>query len=249
MSTTNAGLAKKLGYKNVRVYLEGEPAWSEAGYPTYTSKGYIDTGNIVLIDIRASHKAVEGRIKRAVSIPYDDLEDRIDDIPRNAPVILYSDDQEEATDAVDDLRSDGFKHVALVPGNYAGWVSAGGAIEAGPIASTEIRWQRILGKGEVSVADFKKATDGGDPNVFVIDSRTKEEVAELGIFKNTTNIPLDEITSRMNELPKDKKIYVHCSTGARADMAYQELKKNGFDVKFLLLNIEEAECDCEILRP
>ncbi len=125
MSTTNAGLAKKLGYKNIRVYLEGEPAWSEAGYPTYTSKGFIDTGNIVLIDLRASHKAVEGRIKRAISVPYDDLEDKINDIPRNAPVILYSDDKEEATDAVDDLRSDGFKHVALVPGNYAGWVSAG----------------------------------------------------------------------------------------------------------------------------
>ena len=249
MSTKNAGLAKKLGYENVRVYLEGEPAWSEAGYPTYTSMGYIETGNIVLIDLRTSHKAVEGRIKRAISVPYDDLEDKIDDIPRNAPVILYSDDKEEATDAVDDLRSEGFKHVALVPGNYAGWVSAGGAIESGPIASTEIRWVRILGKGEVTVADFKKATDGNAPDVFVIDSRTEDEVAELGIFKNTVNIPLDEIASRMNEIPKDKKIYVHCSTGARADMAYQELKKNGYDVKFLLLNIADARCDCEILKP
>ncbi len=249
MSTKNAGLAKKLGYKNVRVYLGGEPAWSAAGYPTYTSMGFIETGNIVLIDLRASHKAVKGRIKRAVSVPYDELEDKINDIPRNAPVILYSDDKEEAVDAVDDLRSDGFKHVALVPGNYAGWISAGGTIESGPIASNEIRWQRILGKGEVSVADFKKATDEGDPNVFVIDSRTKEEVAELGIFKNTVNIPLDEIPSRMDEFPKNKMIYVHCSTGARADMAYQELKKNGFNVKFLLLNISDALCDCEILRP
>jgi rhodanese-related sulfurtransferase len=53
----------------------------------------------------------------------------------------------------------------------------------------------------------------------------------------------------MNELPKDKKIYVHCSTGARADMAYNELVKHGFNVKFLLLNIKDAECDCEIIRP
>jgi rhodanese-related sulfurtransferase len=53
----------------------------------------------------------------------------------------------------------------------------------------------------------------------------------------------------MNELPKDKKIYVHCSTGARADMAYKELVKHGFNVKFLLLNISDAECDCEIIKP
>jgi rhodanese-related sulfurtransferase len=51
----------------------------------------------------------------------------------------------------------------------------------------------------------------------------------------------------MAELPKDKQIYVHCSTGARADLAYRELIENGYDVKFLLLNIADAECDCPII--
>ncbi len=249
MSTKLAGLAKKMGYKNVQVYLDGEPAWIKADKLTYASKGFVEKGNIVLIDLRKGNKAVKGRIKRAVSVPYEQLEGRLDDIPRNAPVVLYSDNEEEVTDAVDDLRSDGYKHVSLVPGNYQGWVKSGGAIESGPIFSNEISWKRILGKGEVSVADFKKATDGEDPNIFVIDARTQDEVAELGIFKNTVNIPLDEIPARMHEFPKDKKLYVHCSTGARADMAYQELKKNGFDVKFLLLNISDESCDCEILKP
>lgn len=249
MSTKNAGLAKKFGHKNIFVYLEGEPAWQKAGNPVYASKKYVETGNVVILDLRASKKAVKGRIARAVSVPYDQLENRIDDIPRKAPVLLYSDNEEELMDAVDDLISDGFKHVALVPGGYAAWAKKGGAIESGPIASQEISWVRKLGKGEVSVADFKKATDGGDLTTFVIDSRTPEEVAELGIFKNTVNIPLDQIAARMNEIPKDKKIYVHCSTGARADMAFQELKKAGYNVKFLLLNISDAECDCEILKP
>lgn len=247
MSTANAGLAIKLGYKNVRVYLEGEPAWAKAENPTYSSKSYIEKGNIVLIDLRTSEKAVNGRIKRAVSVPYENLEDRLDDIQRNAPVVLYSDNTEEATDALEDLRSEGFKHVSLVKGNYSGWVHSGGAIVNGAIASTEISWVRILGPGEVSVADFKKATDEGDPNIFVIDSRTPDEVAQLGIFKNTVNIPLDQIPARMSEFPKGKMLYVHCSTGARAEMAYQELKKNGFKVKFLFLTISDPICDCEIL--
>jgi rhodanese-related sulfurtransferase len=106
---------------------------------------------------------------------------------------------------------------------------------------------RKLGKGEVSVEDFRKAVLGELPDTFVIDARTKEEVEELGIFKNTVNIPLDEIPKRMAELPKDKQIYVHCSTGARADLAYRELIENGYDVKFLLLNIADAECDCPII--
>ena len=249
MSTKLAGLAKKMGYKNVQVFLDGQPAWIKDDNLTHASNSYVAKGNIVLVDLRKSSKAIKGRIKRAKSIPYDKLEDRMGDIPRKAPVVLYSDNEEEVADAVDDLRSEGFKKVSLVPGNYKGWVKSGGAIESGAMASNEIHWKRILGKGEVTVADFKKATDGNDPTAFVIDARTKDEVAELGIFKNTVNISLDEISSRMNEIPKDKKIYVHCSTGARADMAYQELKKNGYNAKFLLLNIDDASCDCEIIMP
>jgi len=249
MSTKNAGLAKKLGYKNIRVYLDGEPAWAKSGLPTHATNDFIVKGNVVIIDLRASEKAVSGRIPRAVSIPSAKLADRVDDIPRNAPVILYSDNDAELKEAVADLRKDGFNFVSAVEGNYQGWVAGGGKVEAGPILSTEIRWQRKLGKGEVSVAEFKKATEGKIPNTIVVDARTKEEVAELGIFKNTVNIPLDEITKRMNELPKDKQIFIHCSTGARADMAYQQMIKNGYNVKFLLLNIEDAECDCEIIRP
>ena len=162
-------------------------------------------------------------------------------------IVLYGD--KEVLQAMSDVREEGFNFVSLVKGGYQGWVKAGGEIEKGPIFNTEIKWVRKLGKGEVSVADFRKAASGEDKNAIIVDARTKEEVAELGIFKNTINIPLDEIPARMNELPKDKKIYVHCSTGARADMAYNELVKHGFDVKFLLLNIKDAECDCEIIRP
>jgi len=249
MTTKNAGLAKKLGYKNVRAYLGGEPEWIKAGNVTYASKNFISKGNIVLIDLRKSNEAVKGRIKRAVSIPYEKLENRMEEIPAKAPIVVYSDNEEEIVDAVDDLRSEGFKKVSAYHGTYKSWVKSGGAIESGAIIPTDINWVRKLGKGEVSVADFKKATDGGDPNVYVIDARNKEEIAELGIFKNTVNVPLDEISKKMHTFPKDKMLYVHCSTGARADMAYQELKKNGFKVKFLLLNIADAECDCEILKP
>ncbi len=247
MSTTSAGLAKKFGYTNVRVYLEGEPAWSKKFLPTYATNTFVKNGNVVLLDTRPRHDAIQKRIKNAHSIPYDQLEDRIDDIPHNAPVVLYG--GEEVLDAIEDLRDLGFKFVSLVKGGLTGWIESGEATEQGPIFDTEIQWVRKLGKGEVSLPDFRKAASGEDKNAIIIDARTKEEVAELGIFKNTINIPLDEITLRMNELPKDKKIYVHCSTGARADMAYKELINHGFDVKFLLLNIKDASCDCEIIRP
>lgn len=247
LSPASAALAKELGYTNVRVYHEGEPVWSKSNFPTYSTAEFIKNGNVVLIDIRPSEKAITGRIKGAYSIPYELLEDKLDDVPRNAPIVLYGD--KEVLDAVIDVRDEGFHFVSLVEGGYKGWIKSGGEIEKGPIYNTEIKWVRKLGKGEVSVADFRKAASGEDRDAIIVDARTKEEVAELGSFKNTINIPLDEIPARMNELPKDKKIYVHCSTGARADMAYNELIKHGYNAKFLLLNIKDAACDCEIIRP
>jgi len=247
LSPASASIAKDLGYTNVRVYHDGEPVWSKASLPTYSTAEFITKGNVVLIDIRPTEKTIKGRIKGAYSVPYPLLEEKLDDVPRNAPIVLYGD--KEVLDAVVDVRDEEFNFVSLVEGGYEGWVKSGGEIEKGPIYNTEIKWVRKLGKGEVSVADFRKAASGEDKNAIIVDARTKEEVAELGSFKNTINIPLDEIPARMNELPKDKKIYVHCSTGARADMAYNELIKHGYNAKFLLLNIKDAACDCEIIRP
>ncbi|MFV0438059.1 MAG: rhodanese-like domain-containing protein [Desulfopila sp.] len=249
MSTANAGLAKKLGYTQVKVFLDGEPAWSDEGLPLYATNQFVRDGNIVLLDLRADGSPVTGRIARAVVVPYDELENRLDDIPRNAPVVLYSDSEEEAIDAYLDLRDAGFRQVSLVEGNIQGWVKAQEPVVSGPIFTNEIKWVRQLGQGEVSVAEFRKAVAGELENVYVIDARTKEEIAEYGIFKNTVNIPLDEIPGRMADIPKNKRIFVHCASGARADLAYRELQKNGYDVKFLLLDISDPSCDCEIIKP
>ena len=245
MSTNVAGQAIKDGYKNVRVYLEGQPAWVKAGNLVYASNDNIAKGNIVLIDLRSKKKSTTGRIARSVTIPYDILEDRSDDIPKKAPIVLYSDSAEEAADAYEDLRDEGFKKVALVSGNYAGWITAGGKTEKGAV-NTEINWVRILGKGEVGKTDFLKAASGADKGAVILDVRTADEAAEGG-FKNAIAVPLDKISANLNKIPKDKKIYVHCTTGARADMAAQELNKNGYKAFFLVANVEceGNECDVE----
>ncbi|MEE8482105.1 MAG: FAD-dependent oxidoreductase, partial [Acidiferrobacterales bacterium] len=46
-------------------------------------------------------------------------------------------------------------------------------------------------------------------NVFVLDVRTPEEY-ELGAIHNSTNIPLEELRDRLDEIPKDKQILIYC---------------------------------------
>ena len=244
MAPKAAGRAKERGYTNVRAMIAGEPAWVKAGYPTYASSGFVSKGNIVLIDLRSAEKSAVVRIPRSVSIPFATLDDRIDDIPMKAPVVLYSDNADESMKAAKQLRKEGFKKVSLVYGDLARWLKAASKPESGPVV-TEVTWTRKLAKGEVTMADFEKAAYGAGLKAVILDVRTSDET-KSGKYKNSIAIPLDELAKRTGELPKGKKIYIHCSTGARAEMASNELKKSGFNSFYLIANVECEGSECEI---
>jgi pyruvate/2-oxoglutarate dehydrogenase complex dihydrolipoamide dehydrogenase (E3) component/rhodanese-related sulfurtransferase len=61
----------------------------------------------------------------------------------------------------------------------------------------------------------------------LIDIRTKGEYKE-GTIKNAINMPLDDLRNLVNEIPKDKNIYLFCQIGLRGYVASRILKQNGF---------------------
>ena len=63
---------------------------------------------------------------------------------------------------------------------------------------------------------------------FVLDVRTPEEWNEFHA-PNTTLIPLDELASRVDELPKDQPIVVVCRSGNRSQAGRDILLQAGFD--------------------
>jgi rhodanese-related sulfurtransferase len=63
---------------------------------------------------------------------------------------------------------------------------------------------------------------------FVLDVRTPEEWNEFHA-PNTTLIPLDELASRVNELPKDQPIVVVCRSGNRSQAGRDILAQAGFN--------------------
>lgn len=101
-----------------------------------------------------------------------------------------------------------------------------------------------MGKGEVGLAEFKKAMDGSETQA-ILDVRTKDEV-QSGALKNSISIPLDEIEKRYTELPKGKEMLIHCSTGARAEMAKAALNKVGIKSRVLVADVECEQGKCEI---
>ena len=75
-----------------------------------------------------------------------------------------------------------------------------------------------------------KMRTGGE--FVLLDVRTPQEHAGQAI-EGSTLIPLQELGSRLNELPKDKEIVVYCRVGNRSAFAASQLVGLGYDVKNL----------------
>lgn len=65
-------------------------------------------------------------------------------------------------------------------------------------------------------------------NAFIVDVRENAEFAN-GHLKNSVNIPLSEIRGRMDEIPKDKPVYLHCRSSQRSYNAVMALQNVGYD--------------------
>jgi len=66
---------------------------------------------------------------------------------------------------------------------------------------------------------------------FFLDVREKNEF-ESGHLINAHNIPLSELRERMDEIPKDQAVYVHCRSGQRSYNAVMALQNSGFSNVF-----------------
>ncbi len=84
------------------------------------------------------------------------------------------------------------------------------------------------GVNKVTAVDFLREKDS-----LFVDIRCKEEVETVSLnlqhHLQAINIPFHELPSRLEELPKDRRIGVFCSGGVRIAMAYLYLRTKGFD--------------------
>ena len=243
MSPVSAGQAVKLGYTNVKVMVQGVPAWKKMGRPVVASRNFVENGNIVLVDLRGADEYAKGHLPRAYNIPLAELAGAENQFPEKkiAPIVFYGDGAEKASLTA---RKWGYKNASVVNGGLQGWVDAGKQLDTTP-SPEKIVWVRKLADGEVSIADFEKVAETAPADQVILDVRTNDE-ATAGSFPNALHIPLDEIGDKMSTLSRDKEYLIHCTTGVRSEMAYQELKKAGFKVRYLLANVECDEDGCEI---
>jgi len=75
------------------------------------------------------------------------------------------------------------------------------------------------------VTEVRRLVETG---AFIVDVREENEYAQSHL-KTAINIPLSQLRQRMDEIPKDIPVYIHCRTSQRSYYAICCLQGHGYD--------------------
>jgi rhodanese-related sulfurtransferase len=81
----------------------------------------------------------------------------------------------------------------------------------------------------INTDDLHERFKNDDGKHTILDARGPAEYA-AGHVPGAINIPHTELAGRLDEVPKDQPVYVHCAMGGRAQAAAALLEQHGYDV-------------------
>jgi rhodanese-related sulfurtransferase len=240
MSPSSLLKAEALGYTNAKVYREGYPEWLERNIgaiaaPHY-KEAFVDKQiPSVLVDARPAAVAAEGAIPGAVSIPPSAVRASLAGLPDaklKAPIVVYDgDDGSSARVVAQVIKASGQPNVTTLVGGLDAWKAAKGTVVAGALPN-KVAYVPKPRPGSIPNDEFVKLASATPGDVVIVDVRNSDE-ANAGMIKGAVLIPDEELAARIGELPKDKRVITHCSTGVRAEMAYHKLKQAGYNAGFV----------------
>ena len=103
--------------------------------------------------------------------------------------------------------------------------------------------EELLGRADLDDVEAILAVPRGTPPVLV-DVRTPQEYAS-GHIPGAANIPVDDLRSRLGELPRDREIALYCQVGQRGYLATRILLQKGFSA----VNIGGGYKTYELFQP
>jgi rhodanese-related sulfurtransferase len=245
LSPNSLRRAEAMGYTNVRVYREGWPEWTQKNVGVLSAKNlqeaWIARDNPhVLVDVRPAGFAQAGYIPGAVAIRPGELGKALAGFPDKAlkaPIMVYdASGGPAAMEVARAITRAGYVNVNVIPGGFDAWKAAGYPVKTGALGDT-VAYSPKPRPGDIGIAEFKRLAAATPADTLILDVRNTDE-ANAGMIKGAKLVPDDEILVRLAEIPKDKRIVAHCSTGIRAEMAYHKLREKGYNVAFVKADIE-----------
>lgn len=78
---------------------------------------------------------------------------------------------------------------------------------------------------QIEVSQVRELVESG---AFIIDAREPDEY-QAGHLRNAINIPLSQFRDRLNEIPKDRPVYIHCRSSQRSYNMVRALQNLGYE--------------------
>ncbi len=135
-------------------------------------------------------------------------------LPYGTPILLVTGKKEDALDAVRYLTRIGFDSID-------GYLSGG------------MHGRHMAGKKSDSidmilVQDLCRRLDDGEPT-WILDVRSERELEEVGYIPGAHHIHITQLPQRMEEVPKDRRVFIFCGSSLRSMTAASILKRNGWE--------------------
>ena len=206
-----------------------------------------EAGDSLILDIRGAADYANGHIKGAVNIPFVEVVNYVDQLPRDQRIIVVCYSGQTAGQIVGSLRLGGFNAYTLSGG--MGSVKEGVELETtvnefvpaetGKLTETEaalleaIRVSMTIpeNKNVIQPAALYENLD----DYFVLDVRDAETFAKFHI-EGAVNAPYLEMGDYIDQLPKDRTIAVVCNSGQQSSQTVAVLIAAGFDA----LNVQSG---------
>lgn len=242
----------RLTHKPTRLALAG-PAQRQAraaadhmyGIP-HRNNGVIGSSCVKVFDLNAASTGLNEKQAQAAGINYDFVyiipSDKVGIMPDSSPMhfkLLY----EYPTGKILGAQAIGKGNVDKRIDVIASMILMGGTLE--DLKELELCYAPVFGtaKDVVNMAALvglnllngvykqvpvTKVRELVENNACIIDVREKREF-EAGHLINAKNIPFSEFRQRLDEIPKDRPVYVHCRSGQRSYNVVVALQQLGYD--------------------
>lgn len=267
-----AGMLKKKGFTNVKLYQAGEPEWKKMSYievGTPVVAVAYKKGTAVLIDARPYKKYLGATIPSSVSIPdtaMDKLAGRFP-IDKSTPIITYCGGYNchKSHAVAERLLSLGYTNVKVYAGGLPQWKkegmpTTGSKAKKAPSTEAPKAAKMVagikLGEDEGTVdGEWFKANLGKLSNVQIVDVRGADEYKE-GHLAGAINIEAEKLKAAAfyAKVPKGKTVVFSCASGGRAMEAWMKLNDAKLDVSKIYyfdanLDCKGTECKIEVNEP
>ncbi|TEB04382.1 Coenzyme A disulfide reductase [Pelotomaculum schinkii] len=212
----------------------------------HNNKGVIGSSVVHVFDLGAASTGLNEKTAKAAGISYDFVYiipgDKVGLMPDSCPMhfkLIY----EYPTGRILGAQAIGKGNVDKRIDVIATMITMGGTLEDlkelelcyAPLFSTAkdvVNHAALVGLnllyGRFKQVPVTKVRELVENDEFIVDVREKDEYAE-GHLKNAINIPLSEIRQRLDEIPKDEPVYLHCRSSQRSYNAVMALQNLGYN--------------------